>query len=200
MKKAWIVGTVVIAALVVVGLEAQPPMREGGMWEHVSGRFDENQDGQVTRDEFERGQDRFAQLDRNSDGVLTEDDFQGGMRRHGAMAARLADADRNREVTPAEWQELLAAVDPDGDGVITDEELAAFFESRRPADAPPPRHDRKPSMGGRLDADEDGVLEIDDLNEIFAELDANGDQTLQSDELPPPRGHRGSRGKHRGGF
>ncbi|MCP4658864.1 MAG: hypothetical protein GY856_25920, partial [bacterium] len=67
MKKAWIVGTVVIAALVVVGLEAQPPMRAGGMWEHVSGRFDENQDGQVTRDEFERGQDRFAQLDRNAD-------------------------------------------------------------------------------------------------------------------------------------
>ncbi|MCP4656380.1 MAG: hypothetical protein GY856_13285 [bacterium] len=169
------------------------------MWEHVSGRFDENQDGQVTRDEFERGQDRFAQLDRNADGVLTEDDFQGGAGRHGGMIARLADADRNREVTPDEWQELIAAIDPDGDGVITDEELAAFFESRRPADAPPPAHDRKPPMGGRLDRNEDGVLGTDDLNEIFAELDTNGDQTLQSDELPPPgRGHRGSRGKHGG--
>lgn len=201
MRKAWIVGMVVIAVLVVVELQAQPPMGPGGMWEHFSIRFDENQDGQVTRDEFERGEDRFAKLDRNADGVLTEDDFQGGIGRHGGMLARLADGDRNGEVTPDEWQEFLAAIDPDGDGVISDEERVAFFDSRRPADAPTRGHDRKPPMGGGLDWDEDGVLETDDLNKLFAELDTNGDQTLQSDELPqfPGRGHRGSRGKHGGG-
>lgn len=202
MRKAWIVGMVAMAALVAVELQAQPPIGPGGMWDHFSSRFDENQDGQVTRDEFERNVDRFAMLDRNGDGVLTEDDFQGGPERHGGMIARMADADRNREVTPDEWQTFLAAVDPDGDGVIRDEELEAFFASRRPADAPtPPVQDRKPPREGWLDRDEDGVLEIDDLNAIFAELDANGDQTLASDELPrfPGRGHRGSRGK-RGGF
>jgi len=200
MRKTWIVGLVAVAALVAVTLPAEPP--EGGMWEHFSRRFDENQDGQVTQEEFDRVANRFSRLDRNGDGVLTEDDFQGGAPHHGAMIVRLADADRNHEVSADEWQQFLAELDADADGVITDDELVAFFESRRPADAPRPHREHKPRAGNLLDQDGDGVLETADLDAIFAELDANGDQTLQSDEMPgfPGKGHHGfHRGFHGGG-
>lgn len=198
MRKTWMVGLVVVAAVVAVALPAQPP--EGGMWEHFSRRFDENQDGQVTQEEFDRVANRFSRFDRNDDGVLTEDDFQGGPPRHGAMIVRLADADRNHEVSADEWQQFLAELDADADGVITDDERVAFFESHRPAHAPRPHREHKPRSGNLLDHDGDGVLETADLEAIFAELDANGDQTLQSDEMPrfPGRGRRGLRGG--GGF
>jgi Ca2+-binding EF-hand superfamily protein len=198
MRKGWIVGLVGVLAVLTFGYSAQPPgLGAGGSgWERFSAKFDENQDGQVTREEFERLADPFGQLDRNDDGVLTEEDFPGRGCFRAAMGHRIvvvADANRDGEVTADEWQELLAGLDPDGDGVITDDELAAYFADRRP-EGRGRGHGRGP-LAQCLDQDGDGELETADLDAIFAELDANGDGTLQSDERPAGRG-RGFR--HRG--
>lgn len=127
----------------------------------------------------------------------------GGPR--GGLLFRAADADRDRNITAAEWQDFLIALDGDADGLLTQEEFLAFRQARaaergvnrEPRQAPPEAAD---FMTRRLDTDGDGQVEVEDLQAKFDSLDANSDGDLTSDELPRrgPR-HRGSRGERAGG-
>lgn len=186
----------------------------GNHWEHFSERFDTNDDGAVSREEFQREDDRFERMDRNDDGQLTAEDFEGLERRrarfrgHGpGFGAMLhgADADQNREVSAEEWQSFLVALDADGNGAIAAEEIQAHGEAQRELRGLPARPE--PPAGApdllalameRADKDGDGTLETSDLQTIFDDLDANDDGNLDADELPRFR-HRGPRGAERGG-
>lgn len=204
-----------VALAATTAVLAQPPADEietSRAWERFQERFDTDGDGRITREEFEAGADPFARFDRNDDGVLTDDDFPRRERGHfrarhrGLGIAILADADRDRTVTADEWQAFLAALDDDDDGVFDREDLMRIASERREegaGDGEPrrprgPRGHRGPGgpggPGGMLDHDGDGALEIADLAALFAELDTDGDGSLGEDELPRMRHRRGPRG------
>jgi len=148
---------------------------------HILEMIDQNDDGLLQTTEV---QAHFAELDADGDGNLSGDELpmhgrheRGRHRMAVAMALRAADTDDDHNVTAGEWSAFLATVDADGDGQVTFEEVHA----RANPDFEPPS------------------LSLDQVNEVFTSLDANGDGTVSEDELPErrdrgPRGHRGPRG------
>lgn len=209
MRTRIILTTTLLAALLAVVAVAQPgggPWHRGGMpWETLAADYDQNQDGQITLEEFGGAEGTFAHFDHNGDGVLTEDDFNGRMRMRpfmGGFIVRAADADGDGAVTTAEWQTFLGALDADGDGLVSEDEIHAVIH---PPEGPRGERPRGPRAGGPrgdgpwaegthpLDRDGDGTVEVEDFNLIFAALDADGDGTVAADELPMPphRHHRG---------
>ncbi|MEM7350724.1 MAG: hypothetical protein AAF657_07960 [Acidobacteriota bacterium] len=204
----------VIAAMVwgfaPAALLAEDPgqAKDHGPWERLS-RLDTNQDGEVSREEFDQGSSRFPRLDSNGDGVLTEVDFEGlegsprfrrgGHHRRGpgrpdpaAMAgmivARLADDDGDGAVADGEWRGFLDSLVIESDGSISQESLLAALPERRAHRVGPDRISR---LSRVLDRDGDEVLEIEDLSAVFTSLDSDGDGALIGDEMPhfgPPGG------------
>jgi len=121
---------------------------------------------------------------------------------------------------------LVAALDVDGDGQISAEEIAGASEALLALDAnadgaltqdelrPPPPPDGAGPEGGDLiadrDSDGDGVVSFEEFvapaADAFAHIDANGDGVIDSSEAaaapPPPRQGRqeiGPRRMSRGG-
>lgn len=155
--------------------EAGPHMDR--MRHHVLDRLDANDDGQLQTSEVAA---HFAELDADGDGSLSGDELPGHRMRHRrdhhnrglAMALRAADADGDRNVTASEWSAFLATVDADEDGQVTMREVQQLADP----DFEPPS------------------LSIDEVNEIFDQLDADDDGTVSEDELPQRRrGRRGQR-------
>jgi Ca2+-binding EF-hand superfamily protein len=99
------------------------------------------------------------------------------------------DADNNGQVTEAEMRAAqearFAAADTNGDGVLSEEEIAAR-SSQRAAE-------RAKRMISRLDSNDDGALSQAELNErrdigrVFARLDANDDGSISEDEFAEGR-------------
>ena len=159
----------------------EPGRRAGRMYEHVLERLDANDDGLLQTSEVVA---HFNELDADDDGSLTGDELPShgrrGARRHHAvigMALRAADVDDDHNITTSEWTAFLATVDADGDGQVTFEEV----RSQADPDFEPPS------------------VSVDQANELFNSLDANGDGTVSEDELPPRRGERGPRGRRGSG-
>jgi hypothetical protein len=44
-------------------------------WRKLLGQYDQDQDGKITKAEYPRGEQAFANLDRDQDGAITRDDF-----------------------------------------------------------------------------------------------------------------------------
>ena len=189
----------------------EPQTRGPGLQAGIFGDFDTDQDGVISREEFDRGVDTlFTELDQDGDSTLSKDElprFRGprhgyrhGMRRHpgkgpmaGMLVARAADADDDGEVASEEWQTFLDSLEVDADGAISEDSLRAMLP-RPPGMRQAPGDRRGPGSGHlsrMLDRDGDSVLDIDDLNAAFTELDQDGDGALQAEELPHFRGHRG---------
>ncbi len=211
---------IVLLAATVFGPAAaaqEPEARGSHFLGGLAADLDTDGDGVISREEFDRGTDVFfTELDQNGDGALSEDElprFRGprhgrgpgmghpGMGRPGMgrgafggmLLARGADDDGDGAVTSEEWQGFLDALEPAEDGTVTEDGLRAVLP------APPGRAAPEGGRGpgghpGRLtrllDRDGDAVLEIDDLNAVFAELDQDGDGALGEDELPRFRGRR----------
>lgn len=204
MKTRIFLLTLTLTALVAATAAAQPPMRHGhhgsGLWESLAADFDHDGNGEITRAEMAGAEETFDRLDRNDDGVLTADEVQGrgrGMRRGfgGILIVRAADGDGDGTITSAELESFLATVDANGDGAVEREEIQAALPdgARGPGmgmHGPGMGHGmgmRGPmgdAPGLALDFDGDGTVETEDLRQIFAELDANGDGEVTSDELP----------------
>lgn len=176
------------------------------------GPQDLDEDGQISRVEFDQWADEmFTKLDANGDQVISEDEKpqrgpRGHRARHGrrgnpeAMAGRVfvkvADDNADGILDNGEFQVFLAGLETDADGALTEAALETLL---------PPRPDRegfdgeapeglRTRIAGRLfDTDDDGAVTVDELNGIYANLDANADGALTEDELPSfgRRGHRG---------
>jgi len=120
--------------------------------------------------------------------------------------AKAADADKNGEVTAAEWTAFLKTLKTDENGVVEPGSLRETLgapggrrppreggrrpprpeaeEGERPKGPPEGERGRRRGGPGRdLDIDQDGKISLDDLNKLFAKMDKNGDKTLQADEL-----------------
>ncbi len=107
------------------------------------------------------------------------------------------DGDGNGSISLEEMQafgdaaraERFAAADTDGDGVLTEEEIIAAAQNRRAA-----------RLIERLDANDDGVLQVEELRvreargeRFFERLDADEDGVISEAEFndPPRRGGGG---------
>ncbi len=181
------------------------------IWQRISERHDQNQDGQVTADEVPA--DRFSRMDRNGDGVVTAadfEDFEGRAGRKGrqgpghrgkgmAKVVAAADADQDGKVTQAEWSTFVGGIDADGDGLLTEDELTAHREAHRKAmgkerpEGLERQHARRHTRVF-MDTDEDGQLETEDLLAVFSKLDRNGDGELSEADRPV---RHGKRARHR---
>ena len=212
---------IVILALVALGPPAasgqEPAERGPRLLGGLAADFDTDGDGSLSREEFDRGVGAlFAELDRDGDGRLDAEElprFRSGMGRHrrpglgfgpmaGMIVARAADGDGDGEVASREWRAFLDSLTVEDDGTVSEQSLHAALPIRRRAagEATPPGlksgHGPPPGRLSRvLDRDGDAVLEIDDLNAVFAELDQDGDGDLKAEELPRLPGHRGPPGR-----
>ncbi|MCG8456759.1 MAG: EF-hand domain-containing protein [Holophagales bacterium] len=192
-------------------------------WQHFSQRHDSDSDGVVSREEFQAAENRhadhrFDRLDSDGDGQLTETDFESFRGRgphhrfHGRFPGGMGhvlfgmDADRSGDVSFQEWQDFLVALDPDGDGTVSREELETYTASRAEELRLPRNRERAGSaldpyemLTRRVDQDDDGVLETSDLEAAYNQLDTDGDGALASSELPHFRHRAGHRAGFRGG-
>lgn len=92
--------------------------------------------------------------------------------------------------------ERAAAIDANGDGIITAEEVIAHRDARR--------LEREQRRLQRYDRSGDGVVTVEDYvaahAERLARMDADGDGVITREEMHEARkGMRGGRGMHRGG-
>ena len=188
---------------------------DDGVWKVLSEKYDKDKSGAISKEEYTRGEEKFAQLDRNSDGELTAQDFEGGGGGRGgrgrgrgrggragmaSMAnsrlARMADKDENEEVTEKEWNTFLGSLKPDKDGTIPRE---AFEEVLSDGGAG--------RMASRmieiLDTNRDDAISKDELDAVWTALDRNEDGAIKGDEFARsrggPGGARGGGGGARGG-
>jgi len=93
------------------------------------------------------------------------------------QVGRAADADGSGDVTALEWTAFLESCEPDAEGSLESALLIARL------------------IRSQFDRDQDGLLTIDDLQEIHSARDRNGDGVIAAEELA-----RGAAGARRGGF
>jgi Ca2+-binding EF-hand superfamily protein len=159
-------------------------------WEGFAAKHDVDGDGAVTREELAQSSEHFALLDANGDGRIVEEEMEAVRSSHVlAHFARWADGDDDGAVSAEEWKAFLAARDEDGDGELD----LRMRHHRGPAGEP-----AEERIGGPLDLDDDGLLEVADLQALFARFDSDGDGTLSANELPaaPEMRMRGFGGPH----
>ena len=200
LKTGLLIGLV---ACIAAPAAAQPP----DPWTHLSAELDTDQDGVVTRDEFDQGASRFPRLDRNGDGVLTEEDFAGGPAFGGesarAGATSPADADGDGMVSGDEWQAYFNELDADGDGALSRSELPRPRRARH-GHGPGPGKGRGPDRGAfagmvisrAADGDGDGEVAAEEWQGFVDALAPDPGGVIAVENLVaalpgPSRGRRG---------
>ncbi len=184
---------------------------------HPRGPQDLNDDGQISRAEFDVWADTlFTSLDADGDQMISEEEKpeRRGRRGRGGPPPGLAghallngaDANDDDSVDGGEWQAFLATLEVDDNGALTADSLQSLLPRRPDAEEGEAAHPRRGHIAGRLfDSDRDGTVTVADLEDLFAALDSNTDGTLSQDELPtrgPGRrgpGRRGPGGRGTGG-
>jgi Ca2+-binding EF-hand superfamily protein len=162
---------------------------------------DANNDGVVTRQEFDAGRDAmFARLDANSDGQLTREERRAGHaghrggRRGGGHGMHLMSADANNDgsITREDFlrrpTEHFDRLDANNDGVISADE-----RPQRPARGEHGQRGDRPNP----DANNDGQISRAEFAamgaSMFERLDANDDGRVTREEAEAAHQHRRGR-------
>lgn len=211
MAAAGVVALAAGAAGVALA-QGEPPRGERG--EHGFFGADANNDGVLTRAEFDAGQDAmFARLDSNHDGQLSREerrahrgDRHGGRRGHGrggpggpGFGLERADANNDGNITREEFlarpNEMFDHLDQNHDGVIQ-----ASERPQRPPEGErggPPGERGGPGRDGppNVDSNNDGVISRAEFlaggAARFQRMDANHDGRVTREEAEaarPPHG------------
>jgi Ca2+-binding EF-hand superfamily protein len=158
-----------------------PPSRPS--WDRFFEIHDKNGDGQVTRSEYARGDDAFANLDRDKSGAVTRADFEVKVSMPADLAApfllvmRLAGPE-TESVAIGDFPELFESVDENKDGAID----RAEFAGPQPAQG----SDRFGPVLAAADADRDGRLSLAELQAYAKARDRNDDGRLSRRERLKP--------------
>lgn len=166
-------------------------------WQMMVQRFDRDNDGQLTAEEFQGAPRIFALLDRDGDGVLTEEEatrVRAGGGEQGAgpgrggfnfeALLRNADKDGDGKISAEEWPgrpEMFQRLDADGDGFVTTEEGQQIGQQ-----LPAQRADRLDPgqiFIRMLDKNGDGQVSNSEWTEWFGGADENEDGLLSHAEL-----------------
>ena len=174
-------------------------------WQRMLTRFDANEDGVISAEEFQGPEQAMRALDANNDGTITQEEALGaaqGRPRDGVARAggavdpaqrwqrivQAADADKDGKLSAAEWPgqaERFTALDADGDGFLGQDEMAAL-RPEVPADAQANRAGRQDMIGAfirMMDADGDGQVSAEEWANFLAGADVNQDEMMSRDEL-----------------
>lgn len=156
--------------------DCQARVELSSLWKALSERYDPDGDGRILREDYPRGELRFANFDRTGDGVLTRDDFPSDGHFNGFSNALVGRADGNGDgrVTFLEWDEYCAAWDGDGDGTVAPDELRPFLEGWA---------DDWRLFLLSFDQDADGDFDLTDIELTFVDQDFDGDGVLTGKEL-----------------
>ena len=193
--------------------EASAPMALGDTadspWEYLKSKYDADDDGRVTQDEYDRKRTQFDRLDRSGDGVITVEDFARsgrGNRMQGFRAERTVSSyfqldEENDKLTRAELEEAFDRYDADGDAVIDRDEFDRSAEDQRVA---LPGGEMMRTMMGNADpwdlimagtdGDDDGRLASAELMAFFKAQDEDGDGVWEI-RSPAPRRRGGRRSR-----
>jgi Ca2+-binding EF-hand superfamily protein len=167
---------------------------------------DQNKDGILTREEFEKGKAQLAaqrekELDRNGDGKITAEERRETMRDH--LAEHFIEQDKNHDgaLTEAEvgneYFQHIKVADTNSDSKVTLAEIMTAFDQGKllaphgggPASAPRTEAEMKVHAQQRFNAEDknhDGYLTADEVPQRWAHIkvaDANQDNKITFDEL-----------------
>jgi Ca2+-binding EF-hand superfamily protein len=189
-----------LATLAVGSSFAMAMPGHGGPKAHFA-ELDANNDGKVTREEFQTGKlARFQRADQNKDGFVTAAELAAARKaEHGKRIDELfknSDKDADGRLSKAEATDMhekkFAHLDANSDGFIGKDEAKQVE---------PPKHGGAKGAGwfGKLDTNADGKLsrsELDQGGELFDRLDRDDDGVLSVGEMKMKGHGRGE--KHRG--
>jgi hypothetical protein len=128
-------------------------------WDGARARFDRDDDGRISRDEFPGPDPDFARLDRDGDGALTAPDLDFSAhaltRTPGLMLFMRADADGNGKLTPEEIDAFFTRADRRDDGFLSLSETQALLDPPPPGrpDTPPAPPSLWRTLGLKRDPD-----------------------------------------------
>lgn len=170
--------------------------------QHPLFQADANQDGVVSRQEFDAGHDaRFTQADANSDGQLSREEMRALHQRHrrgGGRHDRLGQADANNDGAISREEFLAQAsahfdrMDANNDGVVSAEE-----RPQRGGRGGPGGHGERDGHGGMRhgggDSNGDGLISRAEFAAMgaahFGRLDVNNDGSVTQEEARQARRH-----------
>lgn len=171
--------------------EIVAPAKEGGAFrlKRLMKRMDQNGDGKITKEEFEKGpKERFVDRDLNDDGKITAGDLPPRQPGKGGWHNGWRGRDKQQGGGELSQEDLLARIgerfkkrDTNADGVLDQAELAA-------GQAEQLDYQKKSAMH-RLDKDRDGKVTRDEFikkaRDRFAALDLDNDGKITAEDLPP---------------
>jgi len=171
-------------------------MRRRGGWksgpaEALFRRMDKDGDKRITKEEWQLQAEFFARFDANGDGVITPDEVlpsdprQPGPEGEGS-AGFLGRFDKNRDgkVDAAEFgnERRFKAMDRDGDGVLTKEEIEQALDKED--------RERRMTPLERFDLDRDGKVTREEFkgpSKLFDRMDRNQDGVIDEKDREDPR-------------
>jgi len=166
------------------GGQGGPPGGQGGEEEDVFSILDQDQDGRISREEFQQGFEEepeglWDQEDKDQDGFISYDEFGGPKGQRGGAPGGGAPGGGDEAAAPTE---VFYMMDTDGDNRISKEEFDAHFENIgvEPNNA----------LFNRDDVDKNGFIEFEEFGgnkagggNLFVQLDVNSDNRLSREEF-----------------
>lgn len=155
--------------------------------------LDKNKDKKISKDEFQGPPQFFDRLDENKDGFIDEEEYNRIRQRMGGggnFSERLKaflDTNKDGTVTREEFAtiaRLFDALDGDKSGTLTQEELGRFFQVMPQVQAQATGGVDVSTLFTRYDKDKDGKITAEEVgNErVFKSLDLNKDGSVTKEE------------------
>ena len=207
MKKTF---AVVAALTLTFNFAEAQNTRRGQFNPEMLNRLDRDGDGRISKSEAPgRMGERFGMIDSNGDGFLDQEEqakLNSMMQRGAAGQSAGKSTGRPQGMAPrAQAGGLMAVIDKDGDGELSDREISQAAAALRKLDRDGDGRVSRSELGGgaaggagskfggspgsmfsRFDRDGDGKISRDEapgkLKERFGEVDQNGDGYLDGDE------------------